>query len=58
VGPADLRLGDILRDRDILEDPAARRSAAAEEARAGRIPAVVVEQMIGGSRPARDDRVG
>jgi ATP-dependent DNA helicase RecG len=44
-GLADLRLGDILRDRDILEDARGAAFAAAEEAREGRMPALVVEQM-------------
>ena len=44
-GLADLRLGDILRDRDILEDARSAAFAVAEEARDGRIPPAVVEQM-------------
>ena len=44
-GLADLRLGDILRDRDILEDARGAAFAAAEQARDGRMPPLVVEQM-------------
>ena len=44
-GLADLRLGDILRDRDILEDARGAAFAAAEEARDGRMPPPLLEQM-------------
>jgi ATP-dependent DNA helicase RecG len=44
-GMPDLRLGDILRDRDILEDARAAAFAAAEAARAGRAAPLMLEHM-------------
>jgi ATP-dependent DNA helicase RecG len=44
-GIPDLRLGDLVRDRDLLEDARAAAFEAATDARAGRVPAVLTAHL-------------
>ncbi|HET8948473.1 MAG TPA: hypothetical protein VFQ07_15950, partial [Candidatus Polarisedimenticolia bacterium] len=44
-GNPDLRLGDLVRDRDLLEDAREAAHAVAADARAGRTPAVLTDHL-------------